>query len=185
MAFPEAKQLPPGIRPRCRENTLVASERFFTVSKETGVSPQEGEQMLKDNIAGIFSKWRSADISVPTGVTGDSGQRVKPCWGTESLGLLTQLRSDQGPVTDSGRWDGAHGHNSCPRITSRQKRREETARQCCLAPYPVHMLNVCLESQCHQVLPKNTRTLSNINHAPDGTTYVRSRWDGISDGSRL
>ena len=44
-------------------------------------------------------------------------------------------------------------------------RREETARQCCLAPYPVLMLNVCLESQCQQVLPKNVRTLSNIGHA--------------------
>lgn len=34
---------------------LVPNERFVTVSKETGVSPQEGEQMLKDNTAGIFS----------------------------------------------------------------------------------------------------------------------------------
>lgn len=51
---------------------------------------------------------------------------------------------------------------------SQAGRREETARQCCLAPYPVHMLNVCLESQCHQVLPKNIRTLSNIGHARMG-----------------
>lgn len=47
-------------------------------------------------------------------------------------------------------------------------RREETARQCCLASYPVLMLNVCLESQGQQVLPKNVRTLSNIGHAQKG-----------------
>lgn len=51
MAIPEAKKLPPGIRPRCRENMLVPSERFVTVSKEKGMSPQDGEQMLKDNTA--------------------------------------------------------------------------------------------------------------------------------------
>lgn len=57
---------------------------------------------------------------------------------------------------------------------------KRTARQCCLAPYPVHMLNVCLESQRHQVLPNNFRTLSNIGHAqmgphmygPDGMGFL-------------
>lgn len=43
-------------------------------------------------------------------------------------------------------------------------RREEKSGQCCQAPCPVHMLSVCLEPQCHQVLCKNVRALSNIDH---------------------
>lgn len=42
---------------------------------------------------------------------------------------------------------------------------------------PVHVLNVCLEPQCHQVLPKNVMTMSNIGHPQIGTHMDGAMFD--------
>lgn len=55
--------------------------------------------------------------------------------------------------------------------------KEETAGRCCSAPCPVHVLNVCLEPQCHQVLPKNAMTMSNIGHPQIGTHMDGAMFD--------
>lgn len=59
------------------------------------------------------------------------------------------------------------------------------AGQGCPASCLVHMLNVCLEPHCHQVLPTNAMTMSNMGHPQIGTHMDGAMVDGSWLWARL